>query len=351
MSTSMNYVTVYKDPERDEFLASSRNSAPIFDKSTKAWIVTNPDLCRELLGSANLVPALAIESQEVPGALESRLGSLAYACQHIPLCHTGDDHASLRRRLSEHLASRRPAMAEWMAEALPLYVEPFRTSGRVDVVNEVLDPLIRGMMQSLAGIPMPTELDVTQTSRVFDKFSSLSRRTEVAGLMTGLHRHVREMMGPEASEDDVGLRLGLVVIGHDATVGTFGESLVRLLSESEGRPLNQIAFRKFAPQTGVPFAERIVQTPFSAAGVDFEAGQRLRLVLQTFAHSPPEEHHRFFGVGAHSCLGRPASTDLWSAFGALLGQLSSRVRVLSYELTPNNYIFNVPSKFLVEVMT
>ncbi len=204
-------------------------------------------------------------------------------------------------------------------------------------------------MQTIVGVHLPADLDLDQTSLVFDKSISLSRRTRLAHSLAKLRLHVREAMGPQASEEEVGMRLGLVVIGRDSTVGTFAESMVRLLRDAEGLPLNRIAYPKYAPQTGVPFVERIVDTPISAAGINFEPGMRLRIVLQTYSHSPPDTHHRFFGAGAHSCLGRPVSIDLWSAFVRQLAQNSTTVHVLSYELATDNYVFNVPKRFVVEV--
>jgi len=160
---------------------------------------------------------------------------------------------------------------------------------------------------------------------------------------------VRSRLGPDADDDEAGMRLGLAVIGRDATIGTVAESLVRMFGAAEGQPLSALDYPKYAPQTGVPFVERIVETPMELAGVALEAGTRLRLVLQTYALGPPESHHRFFGAGAHACLGRPVSTDLWQALGVQLRQFDSRVRVVSYALDRRNFVFNIPRQFEVEV--
>ena len=346
-----NYLTLYKGPGRGDFLNNTRDAGPFFDPVTKAWIVTNPEIAREMLSSSNLVPALVVESQTLPDGLAERLAGIIDACEHIPLFLSGESHAVLRRRFSEQIASRRAEVSQWMEQDLPAYVEPFRRPGRFDVVAEVIEPMVRGLMQIVVGMTLPTDLELIQTSLVFDKFSSVSRRARVASMLTKLHNHVREVMGPEATEEDVGVRFGLIVVARDATAGTFGESLVRLLSDANGRPLNQIAFPKFAPQTGVPYVDRVAEAAFTAAGIAFESGARFRIVLQTYSHSPPDQHHRFFGAGLHSCVGRSTATELWSGFGALLGHLSSCVRVLSYELEENNFVFNVAKRFEVEVTT
>jgi cytochrome P450 len=345
------HLTVYKHPERDKFLKATREGPPFYDHPTRAWIVTNPELCREMLASPNLVPAPMAEKEIEPGTMARRLAEMTEAIKYVPLFLSGEEHAALRRRVGEFLASRRAETSQWIDRELPRYVEPFGKPGRFDVVAEVLEPMLRDLMQMILGMHLPDEFTLSQTSQVFDRYSSVSQRGRVGRDLTKLQDHVREIMGPEASEDEIGVRLGLLVVGSDPTLGTFGESLVRLLRDADGRPLNQVVFSKYAPQTGIPFVERIVEIAFSAAGIEFEKGARLRIVLQTYALSPPEQHHRFFGAGVHSCLGRPAATELWSAFGALLGQLSTRVRVLSYEVTENVYVFNIPRLFMVEVTT
>jgi cytochrome P450 len=345
------YLTVYKHPSRDEFLRASRDGPAFFDGATRAWIITNPELCREMLASPNLLPAPMAEKRIEPGTMARRLAEMTEAIKYVPLFLSGEEHAALRRRVGEYLASRRAETSQWIERELPRFVEPFARPGRFDVVAEVLEPMLRDLMQTMIGMRLPAEFTLSQTSQVFDRYTSVSQRGEVGRDLTKLQDYVRAMMGPQASEDEIGVRLGLLVVGSDPTLGTFGESLVRLLRDADGQPLNQIAFPKFAPQTGIPFVERIVETAFSAEGIEFEKGARLRIVLQTYSLSPPEQHHRFFGAGVHSCLGRPAATELWSAFGALLRQLSTRVRVLSYEVTENVYVFNIPRLFMVEVTT
>jgi hypothetical protein len=132
-------------------------------------------------------------------------------------------------------------------------------------------------------------------------------------------------------------------------VGTLAESLCQLFRDNPDVPLERIEFPKMPHQTAVPFVERIAATPVSVAGLDLAEGDRVRIVLQTYGHSPPSEHHRYFGAGAHACLGRPLSLELWSTIVAGLSKLKSRVRVLDYRLPADSYVFNVPNRFEIEV--
>jgi cytochrome P450 len=349
-SSVTNYLTVYKDPFRDVFIEEARTTKPFFDRATRAWIVADPELCREMLVSEHLHPAPAMEHyRNMPNGLATQFESVAFAFDHIPLCLADEAHGALRRRTSEHIASRRHEIHQWMTVRMPRFVDPFTRPGRFDVAQLVLGPMVRELIGVIAGVDLPLSIDIEKGSQIFDKSISMSRRINLAEDVAALQNHIRSALGPDATDDDVGMRLGLVVVGHDATLGTLAESLSRLFHEAEGQRLSEIAFPKFAPQTGVPFVERIAASAFTAAGIDFEAGARVRIILQTFSHSPPDTHHRFFGAGAHACLGRPVSTELWRAYAAELAKLSTRVEVRSYELATDNYVFNVAKRFEVEV--
>lgn len=347
---AINYLTVYKDAGRDAVIDAVRTAEPFFDRAARAWIVADPELCRDMLVSPHLHPAPAMEHyRNMPNSLAMQFESVAFAFDHIPLCLAGEAHSALRRRTSEYIASRRHEVHEWVTTRMPRFAEPFRQPGRFDAAEQVIGPMVRELIGVIAGVDLPPHIDIEKGSQIFDKSISMSRRISLAEDMGALQQHVRDTLGADATDDEVGMRVGLVVVGHDATLGTFAESLSRLFRDSKGQRLSDIPFPKFAPQTGVPFVERIAETAFSAAGIDFEAGARVRIVLQTFSHSAPESHHRFFGAGAHACLGRPVSTDLWGAFTAELAKLSTRVEVLSYELAADNYVFNVAKRFGVEV--
>lgn len=348
-SRSYNYLTVYRQPERDEFIESARKSGPFFDRVTRAWIVADPDLCRELLSAPALYPAPALEHyRNMPSGFGDQFASVAFAFEHIPLSMYGERHTEARRRASTFIAGRHHAIHAWVADELPEHLQPFKQPGRVELMGEVIKPMVRGLFATLVDTDLPDRLALDSVSQVFDKSIGMSRRITLEADMAQLEAHLREQLG-EMSEDDVGMRLGLLVVGKDALVGTLAESLCQLFRDNADVPLEGISFPKMPHHTAVPFVERIAAAAVSVAGLDLAEGDRVRLVLQTYGHSPASEHHRYFGAGAHACLGRPLSLELWSTVAASLSKLTSRVRVLDYQLPADSYVFNVPTTFEVEV--
>lgn len=348
-SRPYNYLTIYRQAERDAFLAAARMSAPFFDRVTRAWIVADPELCRELLSTPALYPAPALEHyRNMPSGFGEAFASVAFAFEHIPLSMYGERHTQARRLASTFIAGRHSEVRAWAEGELPSYLEPLAQPGRVDLMGGVIKPLVRGLFAVLVDTDLPDHLDLDHVSQVFDKSIGMSRRVRVEADMARLETHLRERRS-NLDEDALGMRLGLLVVGKDALVGTLAESLCELFSGNPEVPLDRLDFPRMPHRTAVPFVERIASVPVTVAGLELAEGDRVRIVLQTYGHGPASEHHRYFGAGAHACLGRPLSLELWSAITALLASLSSRIRVLDYELPSDSYVFNVPKKFEVEV--
>jgi cytochrome P450 len=347
---SYNYLTIYRTAERDEFLAAARTAPPFFDRATRAWIVADPALCKDVLTSPALYPAPALEQyRNMPSAFGEQLSSMAFAFENLPLGMYGERHAQERRRNSEFLATRRRAIHAWVADEMPRHLDRFAHGGRLEVARDVIKPMVRGLIATMIDIDLPDHLALDDISKVFDKGISMQRRLRLEADMAALEAHLRGRIGPDADDADIGMRIGLVIMGKEATVGTLAESLVSLFRANEGQPLSQMAFPKLPHETAVPFVERIAASPVEIGGMSLAEGDRVRVVLQTYAHSPAGEHHRFFGSGAHACLGRPLSTELWTAMVAHLSKLGSRVHVLDYELAQDSFVFNAPKVFEVEV--
>jgi hypothetical protein len=316
----------------------------------RAWIVVEPERCRELLSTPGLFPAPALEHyRNMPSGLGEAFASVAFAFEHIPLSMYGERHAEARRRASMWIAGRHQEIHEWAALALPEHLAAFAQPGRTELMEAVIKPMVRGLFATLVATDLPDHLALDNVSLVFDKSIGMNRRVQLEADMSALEAHLRDRMGPSASDDEVGMRLGLLVIGRDALVGTLAETLSRLFRDNEGQALSSIEFPKMPHQTAVPFVERIASVALSAGGLDLAEGDRVRIVLQTYGHGPASDHHRFFGTGAHACLGRPLSLELWSSIAAKLSTLPTGIRVLNYVLPQNSYVFNVPSTFEVEV--
>jgi cytochrome P450 len=350
VETSINYLMLHRDPVRHQYFSNKENRDPIFDPVAKAWIVTDPSQSRELIASANLRPVPYAEDYQ---ALEGRLGidfsSLTFAFNHIPICLHGDRHVRSRRRVSEFLAARKASLNARIPEAVATHFNAFRREGQVEVMEDVVVPLVHDIISTVIDIDISAQ-DCPNASLVFDKSTGVKKRRRIAAEIASLRELISSRLGPNTTDDDVGLRLALLILGKDALIGTLGESLYRLLEVNAGRQLSDIEYPDFPPETGVPFIERQVVAPFRLADREFAAGDRVRIFLQAFAYAGgPRSRTNFFGSGAHACLGRPVSIEIWNAITALLSGVPLRANVLAYSARTSDYVFACPERLQVEL--
>lgn len=345
-----NFLTLHRDEARRQFFAADISRAPFFDPRTKTWIIGNPVDCREIISSDKLIPATYAEDYE---ALSERFGldfsSLIFAFHYIPLCLSGERHAHIRMAVGKFLGNRRDVVESRLPEMVARHLARFRREGRIEVMGDIVEPLVHEYTCLIAGIEPEDAKECHRTSQIFDKSSNLNKRkameAEVASLRTSIASRSQG-----ASDEEIGLRLAYFILGKDPLKGTLGSSLHRLLTEWAGSPLSEIEFPNYPPETGVPFIERIVIEPFSHGDTSFEPGNRVRILLQSFSHTQsPLGRSNFFGAGSHACLGRPLSLSFWTSVAAYLSASPMRVTVLSHTPRTTDYVFACPDVLSVDV--
>ena len=154
---------------------------------------------------------------------------------------------------------------------------------------------------------------------------------------------------PDADDLVCGMKLSLARLGRDALMGTLGCSLHQVIAQGEGRAFDQIYWPQLPPRTGVPYIDRMALCPVSVAGKTYEPGAVLRGDLARLEQSDDARAPMsFFGAGAHLCLGRAISLDLWKVMMVALRTSGARARVQHYSLRRDD-VFHVPETFLLEM--
>jgi len=339
------YLTFHRSPGRHAWYLR-RENRPIFDPLTKSWIITEPGCCERLLASRDTRPATYSDDYV---ALEKRLAvdfsNVLLAFLHIPMCLHEEEHRKARRRVAEHLAARRLDLAASTTKSLAVHLEPLRQEGEVEIVRQVLEPLILSVTEPLTDIPPVVAAECRTVSTIFDKSIGPRKRQRVDAELGRMRAAIVCKLGPNASEEAVGLRLALAILGRDTLLGTLGESLYSVLSANQGRRLNEISYPQIPPETGVPYIERIAVKSFCDKQTRFNVGDRLRIYLQAFAYSAsPLEQPKIFGMGSHLCLGKALSIDLWKGITSFLGDIPLYADIVSHVLRTDDYVFLCPSR-------
>jgi hypothetical protein len=338
----MSALTIHRDADRNRFFRDNLGRGPVRDDETGMWLVTNPEQCRVLISSRNLRPATYGEDYT---ALQARFGgyfsAMTFAFAHTPLCLHGQEHIEMRRRVAGFLAPRKAQISARIRDSVRARMAPLTTPGRVEVMGGVVRPIVRDVISSTIDIDLERAGDTYTVSSVFDRSIGMGKRRRIAAQVSALKAFIEDAVGHDAA--DVGMRLALIILGQDSLVGTLGESLYRLILDNPGLRLSEIDYPEVPPFTGVPFIDRIVLEPFELEGRVFAAGDRVRVYLQSYAYGADDDgQQRFFSAGAHTCLGRPVSLELWAEMTALLKTVDLRADVTNYSEMTENYVFLCP---------
>ena len=284
------------------------------------------------------------------GALADRLGldlsATLDALNAVPLCLPRDRHSEARRDMAGLIA----AQAEPLRAALPGLVArhfaPLTRPGRVDAMAGVVAPAVAEVISILVGMSVTVE-EGSHISRIFSQTLGVARRKRMDEELARLQRRLRDQF-PAADDRTLGLKLSLLILGRDAMMGTFGCSLEDMARRAGGG-WSALAWPETPPRTGVPYIDRIALGDVTVGGRPVDKGETIRAALADYEKADdPRLRLSFFGAGAHLCLGRALSLEIWRELGAFLAASPARPRVTAFALRRDD-VFQIPESFEMEI--
>ncbi len=152
----MDYSTLHRDANRDAYYRGLRGQPPAYDRASRMFIVTDPEQCLELLAMPE-ASSIQVEVEALGRHFGIEYADIALMASHMPIFQSGEAHATTRRRFSEHLSSRRHEVRAWVEGPMAGFYAPLMRSGRVELMDEVIVPMILDFMQVLVGKPLPAD--------------------------------------------------------------------------------------------------------------------------------------------------------------------------------------------------
>lgn len=316
--------------------------------SLRCWCVFDASTITSILKSTDFVePDFTELHSEVGRKVGIDCSALVHILHYISTANEGERHAEIRRDTARVIAANADAAKQHTARAVhEILIRSCRPGARVDLVQEIVQPVCDALFEALLGIRPPKEVGGVSTSQIFDLYLGLKRRKE-------LNAKTRRKFEWFAAQKDK-LRItpeyaaALSTLGYDSIVGTLGCSLLHVLRESEGKRLCALSFPKALLKTGVPYIERFAGKDCTIGSAVIRKGDRLRLYLDAGEKECRRgEEPPIFGRGRHSCLGEDLSTWLWRTLTAELGQLPLTCTIESTTRRKPDWVFNYYSSIAV----
>ena len=133
--------------------------AIVFDPTLRSWVVIDPTLAEKALSDERLtVVDYCAATRVLAEAGGVPLDNALFALGYIPIASDGDSHTNNRKAVARHLASRRKAIETAIVEATGEQAAKFGRPGELEVMTEVLMPLVNVVIGAISGVPIdPSE--------------------------------------------------------------------------------------------------------------------------------------------------------------------------------------------------
>jgi cytochrome P450 len=307
------------------------------DDLLRMWVVTDAGLVVRILRSPHTVISDLID---VVAAVKARHGvdlpNVDYACGVLPVLVSDDVHPEIRRSFATFLAGRLSELDAKLPDLVRSSLAPLTRKGRVDIVAQVVGPLVQKVFSIFLRSDMPSEFLTLHVTEILSFKAMVSHLKALDARIAMTLAYLRATT-PDAEE--VGWKFICLVFGVDSVAMMLAESLVMALSEIDPAHPEPARLPEFPVETGVPVSHRRAKIDFEIDGHKFAAGDLIRLQMQALGYSALAENRKFiFGGGAHSCLGKQVSLRIWEAFQREFNGLNVKGRVVDCKLTPSHYI-------------
>jgi hypothetical protein len=330
----VSHLCLHLEAKRKEILGALSERPIPYDAVLRSWIVTNPFDAVELLRNssfrvAEIQPALELIQRKY----SIELPNVTFAASVLPLLLEGDAHATMRRKIAGFLTARRTIISKNVSSLVEACFHKLHESSDVEIVEEILTPLVVTLSAEIVGTGQPLPFTRLLLVQLFDRFVSISKLKQIEAELGKIRNIIQASVCPE----DEGLVLTLLIMGRDPLLASLAEALRHVFQRNLGQRLDSVTYPDFPPETGVPVAERIAQTDLAHNGTCLSGGDRIRVYLQSLSYSGAKAHPGLiFGVGAHSCLGRSMSLELWSAITRKLATIPRAIDVVESSYVESN---------------
>src|SRR6185436_17556717 len=120
-------------------------------------------------------------------------------------------------------------------------------------------------------------------------------------------------------------------------------------ANQQGQLLSAMAWPERIIFSPVTFVDRMCLVPASLDGQNFAVGEHLRCEIQVSDWTHEQRQVTMFGVGAHLCLGRPISEQIWALCVALFSAQDLRATAGALVMKQGSDPFELPAHCPIQI--
>lgn len=270
---------------------------------------------REIIASKAFGPySMAEAYRDLSARLGHDFSASIALLERLPPFMAGDDHKRIRRAMALQNEVSKPGQLEAVRAFLAAFAQEALQPGiTLDLVTGFSRPLYRAIVAATPVLPDPADNAQHLVERFPTLFSSttpLKHRIETNRLL----ETVLEQSGEGVLDD-----LSLLILGSAPLVGSLALTIHDVFSKQQGVRLREVTWPGFFTQSAVRYVDRVCNADTHVAGARFQPGERVQCPIRSDEWSESENRALTFGAGAHLCLGRGLSEEVWAMVVEILG--------------------------------
>ena len=263
--------------------------------------------------------------------------------QYIPLFHDGPSHKRLRRQMAVWLRHVSNDLADFEDETVAVFAEKLSQPGEVDLVSEIIKPLIGRLSFAMTG------LDYIEGLAAISGGHNTLKVTRMIEIGIGQLFVMAQARFPEDDAETRGIRVALALVGAEPLGATLLASFMALMENTSGEPIAGLGWRTHFEATALQIIPRACKHQPVDLGGEANAVDWVEVDLTRFLADEGASPNHIFGAGNHICIGRGVSLSLWGRIAAEMQKNRMRVRFISAAPGKDRFL-NFPSSFKIEVM-
>lgn len=258
--------------------------------------------------------------------------------ESLPVFLSGDEHKERRKSMAIVYAQTR----KLQEKAIDQVVEEVAQSiehrhGAFDLIDELSTPLWTALRNVICTEGEEVKDLANELPDLFFPILSPRRRQSINNKLTRILK---------SGTDQLLDQLALLVLGVRPFSASLALSIHKIARDNDGKRLCDIAFPTSFPDSALTYVDRISLRDTVIDGCPFSAFSRIRCTTFDSSYTDEINSKQLYGIGSHTCLGRPISVYTWNKLSNILSQSQKTIHpsALSVE---DREPFTIPTKCIV----
>jgi len=136
-------------------------------------------------------------------------------------------------------------------------------------------------------------------------------------------------------------------MGRDSLLGTISQSLHYHLTSTDGKKLSDMPYNAVPTHTGLSVIGRVALQDTHVGGCPVSKSTLVECRLDSLNGTSDRERLRFFGAGAHLCLGRPLALMFTEIFAQEISKRDYGLKIVDFQAKKDD-VFDLAAVFQVQ---